>query len=403
MMKPKVMHELEVAYGSEYGFEEAAALMECLRNMAPSCGRKVKQFEDEFAKFCGTKYGLAVTSATTGLTLAGIAACIKPGDEVISTPISWISTSTAFSALGAEMVFCDVDPRTLCLDPDRLEGRITRKTRAIVPVHLYGQCCEMDKIMEIANRHHLVVIEDCAHNPGGEFKGVRSGALGHIGVFSFHQQKNMSTLGEGGMVTTSEKEFYERMLSYRSLCCRIYGENDKYLSIDETEFPMGKDYWKLFFDDIGFNYRMTDAQAAVGIEQLKKLEKHNQKRIDLANRLTEKLSGIKGLTLPYVDPRGKHVFHVYVIQVEKDFPLNKTDFMWKMYTEKNIKVWSHYMPIHLTKPYLAQGHEEGECPVAEAAFEKYVSLPIHPRMTNEAIDYMARSILEISEIPQNGI
>ncbi|MDD1678001.1 MAG: DegT/DnrJ/EryC1/StrS family aminotransferase, partial [Methanomicrobiales archaeon] len=141
----------------------------------------------------------------------------------------------------------------------------------------------------------------------------------------------------------------------------------------------------------------------VGIEQLKKLEKHNQKRIELANRLTEKLSGIKGLTLPYVDPRGKHVFHVYVIQVEKDFPLNKTDFMWKMYTEKNIKVWSHYMPIHLTKPYLDRGHEEGECPVAEAAFEKYVSLPIHPRLTDEAIDYMARSILEISEIPQKGI
>jgi len=369
--------------------------MECLRDRAPSCGKKVKQFEDEFSKFCGTKYGLAVTSATTGLTLTGIAAGIKPGDEVISTPISWISSSTAFSALGAEMVFCDVDPRTLCLDPDRLESRITKKTRAIVPVHLYGQCCEMDKIMEIARRHNLVVIEDCAHNPGGEYNGIRSGALGHMGVFSFQQQKNISTLGEGGFVTTSDKQFYERMLSYRSLCCRIYGESDKYLSIDETRFPMGKEYWKLLFDDIGFNYRMTDAQAAVGIEQLKKLEKHNQRRIEIANRLTEKLSGVENLTLPYVDPRGKHVFHLYVIQVEKDFPVNKTDFMWKMYTEKGIKVWSHYMPIHLTDPYLAQGHEQGECPVAEAAFEKYVSLPIHPRLTDEAVDYVASSIIEI--------
>jgi perosamine synthetase len=260
----------------------------------------------------------------------------------------------------------------------------------------------MDKIMEIARRHNLVVIEDCAHNPGGEYNGVRSGALGHMGVFSFHQQKNMSTLGEGGFVTTSDKEFYERMLSYRSLCCRIYGESDKYLSIDENQFPMGKEYWKLSFDDIGFNFRMTDAQAAVGIEQLKKLDKHNQRRIELANRLTEKLSGIQGLTLPYVDPHGKHVFHLYVIQLEKDFPLNKTDFMWKLYTEKNIKVWSHYMPIHLTKPYLAQGHEAGECPVAEAAFEKYVSLPIHPRLTDEAIDYMAESILEISTQRQKG-
>jgi dTDP-4-amino-4,6-dideoxygalactose transaminase len=396
------MYELEVAYGTTYGFEEAAALMEVLRNLAPSCGKKVKQFEDEFAKYCGTKYGLAVTSATSGLTLAGIAAGIQPGDEVISTPISWISTSNAFTSLGAEMVFCDVDPRTLCLDPNRLEERITRKTKAIVPVHLYGQCCAMDRIMEIANRHNLVVIEDCAHNPGGEYLGVKSGALGHMGVFSFHQQKNMSTLGEGGFVTTSSRELFERMLSYRSLCCRIYGESDKYLSVDETQFPMNKEYWKLFFDDIGFNYRMTDAQAAVGLEQLKKLERHNQKRIAIANRLTERLQGIRGLTLPYVDPCGKHVFHVYTIQIEKEFPLSKTDFMWELYTRKGIKVWSHYMPIHLTGPYLARGHEEGECPVAEAAFKKYVSLPVHPRLTDEAIDYMADSILEISKAPLSG-
>jgi perosamine synthetase len=403
VIKPKVKYELEVAYGTTYGFEEAAALMEVLKNLGPSCGKKVKQFEDEFAKYCGTQYGLAVTSATTGLTLAGIAAGIKPGDEVITTPISWIATSTAFSSLGAEIVFCDVDPRTLCLDPERLEGRITRHTKAIVPVHLYGQCCQMDKIMEIANRHNLVVIEDCAHNPGGEYNGVKAGALGHMGVFSFHQQKNMSTLGEGGFITTNSKKFFERMLSYRSLCARVYGESDKYLSIDENQYPMGKDYWKIQFDDIGYNYRMTDAQAAVGLEQLKKLEKHNQKRIELANRLTEKLQGIPGLTLPYVDPNGKHLFHVYVIQLEADFPLDKSDFMWEMYTQKGIKVWSHYMPIHLTKPYLEQGHEEGECPVAETAFKKYVSLPIHPRLTDEAIDYMAESIRELATVNQASL
>jgi perosamine synthetase len=396
MIKPKVKFELEVAYGTEYGFEEAAALMEVLKTMAPSCGKKVKQFEDEFAHYCGAKYGLAVTSATTGLSLAGIAAGVRPGDEVISTPVSWIATSTAFSSIGADMVFCDVDPRTLCLDPRRLEGRITRKTKAIVPVHLYGQCCEMDKIMEIAERHNLVVIEDCAHNPGGEYNGVKSGALGHMGVFSFHQQKNMSTLGEGGFITTSRRDLFERALSYRSLCARVYGESDKYLTIDEEKYPMGKDYWKLQFDDIGYNFRMTDAQAAVGLEQLKKLEGHNLKRIELAMRLTEKLQGIPGLTLPYVDPKGKHVFHVYVVQLEKDFPLSKSDFMWEMYTQKGIKVWSHYMPIHLTAPYLAQGHEEGECPVAEEAFKKYVSLPIHPRLTDESIDYMADSIRQLA-------
>ncbi|NLE45524.1 MAG: DegT/DnrJ/EryC1/StrS family aminotransferase [Chloroflexi bacterium] len=397
MIKPEIRYELEVAYGSQYGLEEALAAIESLKNRAPSCGKKVKEFEEAFADFCGTEYALAATSATTGLSLAGIAAGVGPGDEVITTPISWIATAMAFSTLGADTVFCDVDPRTLNLDASVLEARITPRTKAIVPVHLYGQCCEMDAIREIADRHGVVVIEDCAHNPGGEYLGKKSGSLGDMGVFSFHQQKNMSTLGEGGMITTDDKELFDRALSYRSLCCRTYGGSSKYLPIDEEAHPMGKEYWKLYFDDMGYNFRMTDIQAAVGIEQLKKLDGHNATRIRLAERLTAGLSGIEGLTLPYVDPRGTHVFHVYVVQVEEEFPLSKQDFMWVLYTEKGIKAWSHYMPIHLTDPYRAQGHAEGECPVAEAAHGKYVTLPVHPRLTDEAIDYMTGCIRELAE------
>ncbi len=396
MIKPKILHDLEIANGSSYGYEEAIALIEVLQDMAPSCGKKVKQFETEFAEYCGTKYALAVTSATTGLTLAGIAAGVGPGDEVITTPLTWIATAMAFSALGAKIVFCDVDPRTLNLDPHKLEALITPKTKAIVPVHLFGQCCEMDKICEIAGRHGIAVIEDCAHNPGGEYLRVKSGALGDMGVFSFHQQKNMSTLGEGGLVTTNNQDFYERVLSYRSLCCRTYGGSSKYLPIDEEKYPMGKEYWKLYFDDIGFNYRMTDAQAAVGIEQLHKLERHNRRRIELADRLTNRLHGVKGLSLPYVDPKGKHVFHIYMIQLEKDFPLSKPDFMWELYTQKGVKAWSHYMLIHLSEPYIAQGHATGECPVAEEIVSRHVTLPIHPRLTEEAIDYMADCIIDLA-------
>ena len=397
MEKPGIKYELEVSHGSIYGLEEAQALMEVLKNRAPSCGKKVIQFEKEFAAFCGVNYTLAVTSATTGLTLAGIAARVGPGTEVITTPISWVATSMAYSTLGADLVFCDVNPRTLNLDPRHLEALITSKTKAIVPVHLYGQCAEMDQIMTIAQRHGVPVIEDCAHNPGGTYLGKKSGSLADMGVFSFHQQKNMGTLGEGGMITTNNKAFYERALSYRSLCCRIYGESDKYLSIDEEQYPMDMEYWKLYFDDFGYNFRMTDAQAAVGIEQLKKLPGHNQKRIALAKRLTEKLVGIDGLTLPYIDPKGKHIFHLYLILVEDDFPMSKKDFMWKLYTEKGIKAWSHYMLIHLIDPCRAQGHAQGECPVAEQVFHKYVTLPIHPRLTEEAIDYMADSIGELAK------
>ncbi len=396
MELPKAIHELEYGHGSVYGAEEEAALGEVLHASAPSCGPKVKKFEENFAKYCGAEFGLAVTSGTAGLQLAVIAGVIGPGDEVITTPISWISTANAAAARGASVVFADVNPRTLNLDPESIAAKITERTKAIIVVHLYGQPCDMDPIMELAQERGVLVIEDCAHAAGAEYKGRRTGTLGDIGVFSFHQQKNMVTLGEGGMITTNRKDLYERMLSYRSLCCLTYDPKGKYLPIDETRQPMGKRYWYLDFDDIGYNFRMTDAQAAVGLEQLCKLDGFNARRIEIANRYCELLRGIRGLTLPHVASEVKHVFHIYCVLVEPEFRLNKEDFMWELYTGKRIKVWSHYMPIHLTTAYRRLEHSEGECPVAEALFHKYVSLPIHPRMTEETIRYVTDSIREVA-------
>ena len=331
---PKAIHELEYGHGSIYGPEEEAAVCEVLRANAPSCGPKVKKFEESFAAYCRATYGLAVTSATAGLQLAVIAARVGPGDEVITTPISWISTANAVAAAGARVVFADVNPRTLNLDPASVAEKITERTRAIIVVHLYGQCCEMDPIMDLARERGILVIEDCAHAAGAEYKGRRSGTLGDIGVFSFHQQKNMVTLGEGGMITTGRKDLYERMLSFRSLCCLTYDPKGKYLPIDETKQPMGKRYWYLDFDEVGFNFRMTDMQAAVGLVQLSKLDGFNARRIEIANLYCERLRGIRGLTLPYVSPDVKHVFHIYCVLVEPEFRLNKEDFMWEMYTGK---------------------------------------------------------------------
>jgi dTDP-4-amino-4,6-dideoxygalactose transaminase len=356
----------------------------------------VREFEEAFAAYCNTAYGLAVTSATAGLTLALIAAGVGPGDEVITTPVSWISTANAAAALGAKVVFADVDPFTINLDPQSVAGKITNRTKVILPVHLYGQCCDMDALNELAKPHGIVVVEDAAHASGAEYKGRKSGALGDIGVFSFHQQKNMVTLGEGGMVTTSSKALYERMLSHRSLCCRTYDPKGKYLPIDETAQPMGKRYWYLDFDEIGFNYRMTDIQAAVGLVQLRKLDALNARRIEIAKKYTEGLQGIRGLRLPFVSPDVKHVFHVYTVLVEPEFPLNKEDFMWALYTQKNIKVWSHYVPIHLSTVYRNRGHRAGECPMAERLYQRYVSIPIHPRMTEESIQYVVDSIRELA-------
>lgn len=392
MELPKAIHELEYNHGSEYGAEEAAALAEVLAAGAPSCGAKVKQFEEAFAAYCGTRYALAVSSATAGLELAMIAAGVGPGDEVITTPLSWISTANAIAARGAKVVFADVDPRTLNIDPAAVTAKLSPRTKAILPVHLYGQCCDMDALLELARPRGIRIVEDCAHVPGGEYKGRKAGALGDIGVFSFHQQKNMVTLGEGGMVTTSDKALHERLLSFRSLCCQSYDPKGKYLAIDENLRPMGKRYWLLDFADVGYNFRMTDAQAAVGLVQLAKLDRFNERRREIAHEYTRRLSGIRGLNVPYVSPDVRHVFHIYCLLLDRAFPLSKEDFMWELYTRFRIKVWSHYMPIHLTAAYRRLGHSEGECPQAEALYEQYVSLPIHPRLSREAIDYLIASI-----------
>ena len=396
MMLPRTIHELEFGHGSSYGKEEEDAVIEVLRAGAPSCGPWVKRFEEEFAGYCGTQYGLAVTSGTTALQLAMIAAGVEPGDEVITTPISWISTANAAAVLSAKVVFADVDEQTLNIDPASVEAKITSRTKAILPVHLYGQCSDMDALNEMARPRKICVVEDAAHAAGATYKGRKSGSLGDIGVFSFHQQKNMVTLGEGGMLTTSDKSLYERMLSYRSLCCRTYDPKGKYLPLDESVLPMGKRYWYLDFDDVGFNYRMTDVQASVGLVQLKKLDSLNARRIAIAKQYSDGLVGIRGLTLPFTYPGIKHVFHVYAVMIEASFKRNKEDFMWGLYAEKKIKAWSHYMPIHLTSAYRRLGHQPGECPVAEALFQKYVSIPIHPRMSDEVVEYVIHSIRELS-------
>src|SRR6266851_1014194 len=396
MMLRQAIHELEFGHGSCYGKEEQDVLLEVLRANAPSCGPWVRRFEEEFAKYCGTQYGLAVTSGTTGLHLAMIAAGVGPGDEVITTPISWIATANAAAVLGANVVFADVNPRTLNLDPASVEKKITTRTKAILPVHLYGQCSDMDALNELARPRKIRVVEDAAHAVGAEYKGRKAGSLGDLGVFSFHQQKNIVTLGEGGLITTNDKSLYERMLSYRSLCCRTYDPKGKYLPLDESVHPMGKRYWYVDFDEVGFNYRMTDAQAAVGAVQLRKLDSLNSRRIEIAKKYSDGLLGIHGLTLPFISPENKHVFHAYVVLLENSFSRSKEDFMWELYTSKRVKVWSHYMPIHLTTAYRNLGHEPGECPIAEELFEKYVSIPIHPRMTDEVVQYVIDSVREVS-------
>ncbi len=393
MSSPKIKFDLQIKYGTEYGPEEEQAVLEVLRQGAPTSGDACLQFEKDFAAYCGVTHARAVSNGTAALFLSLVALGIKRGDRVLTTPMTWIATAAAGVTLGAEVDFADIDPVTYNLDPKQLAAKITPNTHAILPVHLYGQCCDMDAILALANRRDIAVIEDACHAVGADYKGRKAGSMGVTGCFSFHEQKNISTLGEGGMVVTNDAALFERIALYRSHCTRVYGRSTKYCSLDEAKFPMGQRFWWQDFDDCGYNFRLTDVQGAVGVVQLRKLDALNQRRIDNAAYLTAGLCDVPGLTLPTVAPGCKHVFHLYPVQIDaREFGLAKDDFIYAMLHERGIKVGTHYTPLHYATAFQRRGFKRGQFPVAEAVAERLVTLPINPRQTREALDYLIDSI-----------
>ncbi|MBN1352079.1 DegT/DnrJ/EryC1/StrS family aminotransferase [candidate division KSB1 bacterium] len=398
MTTPQIKFDLQIKFGNEYGQQEQHAVMEVLRQNAPTSGEACLNFEKAFAEYCGTRYARTVTNGTAALFLSMIALEIGPGDRVLTSPLTWIATAAAPATLGAEVDFVDIDPVTCNIDPNKIEAKLTPNTRAIIPVHLYGQCCEMDTILALAQKYNLPVVEDACHTLGGEYHGRIAGTMGHTGCFSFHEQKNISTLGEGGMVVTNDPELFERIALYRSHCTRVYGRSTKYCQLDENKFPMGKRFWWQDFDDTGYNFRMTDIQAAVGIEQLKKLDAFNQRRIELAAYLCNGLRDVPGLLLPVVMPGCKHVFHLFPVQIDPvEFGMNKEDFVYRMLHEYGVKIGTHYIPLHLTTAFKKRGFERGQFPVAEKVAERVVTLPIHPRLTIAALDYLIDSTKKLRQ------
>lgn len=393
MSSPKIRFELESKFGSIYGPEEEAAMLEVFRKNAPTSGDACIAFEKAFAEYCGTTHARACSNGTAALFLSLLGLGIGPGDRILTTPLTWIATAAAGATLGAEVDFIDVDPDTYNIDPAKLEAKLTPNTRAIVPVHLYGRCCPMDELRALAKKHNFAIVEDACHAIGAEYKGHKAGSMGETGCFSFHEQKNISTLGEGGMIVTNDPAIFERIALYRSHCTRVYGKSTKYCSIDETERPMGKRYWYQDFDDCGYNFRMTDVQAAVGLAQLAKLDELNQKRIEICRQLDERLAEIPGLTLPSRDADGKHVYHLYPLLVDPvAYGVTKDDLIYRMLHEFGIKLGIHYIPLHLSTAFKKRGFNPGDFPVAESLAERLVTLPIHPRWTQEGLDYLVESL-----------
>ena len=399
MIKPEIKYDLQIKFGSEYGADEERAVIDVLRQGAPTSGVQCQEFEREFAAYCGTRYARVATNGTAAIFLSLLAAGVGKEGKVLTTPLTWIATAAAAETLGARIDFVDIDPDTYNIDAVKVKAKITADTKAIIPVHLFGQCCDMDPILDLSRQYGLHVIEDACHAIGAEYHGRKAGSMGLAGCFSFHEQKNMSTLGEGGMVVTNDPNIYERFSLYRSHCARVYGESTKYCRIDESRYPMGKRFWYQEFDDVGYNFRMTDIQAAVGRVQLRKLDVFNGNRIKNAAYLSAGLKDIPGLTLPKVLPGNTHVFHLFPVLIdEKKFGMGKDDFIYAMLYERGIKVGTHYIPLHYSKAFELRGFKKGQFPITETIAEKLVTLPINPRQTQESLDYLIGSIRELSKL-----
>ena len=368
-------------FGSIYDENEEKAVLTAMHQDSLTMGPKVAEFQKRFAAMTGTKYALATSNCTTAMHVAAQAMGLMPGDEVIVTPNTFVATSLAIIKEGATPVFADIDPRTFNIDPKEIAKKITTRTKAIFVVHYGGQMCDMDPIMDLANKFHLYVLEDCAHAPGAEYKGRKAGSIGDFGCFSFHSLKNITTLGEGGMITFNNDWFYEKI--------------DKLRCMNNFNWENQTDYWlPSHFDnrDVngkhGNNYRMTEAQGAVGCCQMDKLEMLNEKRREFGHYLTEGLRGIKGVTPVYEDPNCKHIFHLYTVCIEeKELGASRDDFLRVLYAEEGIQGILHYQPTYEFTSFQAMGYPKTLCPNAEAFFHKReFNTPHHPRLTKDDLD-----------------
>ncbi|MCZ7568814.1 MAG: DegT/DnrJ/EryC1/StrS family aminotransferase [Ardenticatenaceae bacterium] len=379
-------------FGSEYGDEEYEAVKQAMQQEWQTNGPQTGAFEEEFAAYVGSAYAFATTNCTAALHMGAELMQLGPKDEVITTPITFVATSQPAVARGAKVVFADVDPRTFNIDPESIAELITARTRAIFLVHDCGQPCDMDPIMDLARTHNLLVLEDAARAVGATYKGRQVGSFGDVGAFSFHSLKNMTTLGEGGMLTTSRPDYAEIMPMLRSMGVKYYFE----LSEDEWPAEEAHRFAYEVFEPAGVvprNNRMSEAQAAVGRVQLAKLDQLNARRRAAAHFLSEHLREIDEITPPYEDPNCTHVFHLYIALFDGSrIGATAPDLRDVLTREEGIQVGSLNMPNYLHRIYRIRGYEAGICPVAERVYDQSVALPIHPRLTQEDLDTMVAAV-----------
>ena len=375
-----------IVFGAPHiGEEEIEEMIKTLRSGWLGTGPKTTEFENMIASLTGAKYAMAVNSCTAALHLSLIVSGIGEGDEVITTPLTFSATANAIIHSGATPVFVDVNLDTMNIDETKIESAITSKTKAIIPVHLAGRPVEMDKIMEIAKKHNLIVIEDAAHAIDAEYKGKKIGNIGDLTCFSFYVTKNITT-GEGGMVLTNNKEYADKIKTMA-----LHG--------------MSKDAWKRFSDEgykhyevvfPGFKYNMMDIQASLGIHQLKRLKQYDEHRKMIWDFYNKELKGL-GIDLPsYRGSDIKHVMHLYTVLVdEKKSGISRDNFMQELH-KRGVGTGVHYNPVHLHKYYReTYGYKPGDFPNAEYIGSRTVSLPLSAKLTLEEAKRVVMAVKDV--------
>jgi dTDP-4-amino-4,6-dideoxygalactose transaminase len=337
-------------------------------------GDEVAAFESEFAKYVGAEYGIAVNSGTSALHLALLAAGIGPGDEVITVPFTFVATVAAVCYTGAHPVFVDIDPMSFTMDTTQLEAAITPRTKAILPVHIYGQPADMDPILAIARKHGLLVIEDAAQAHGAEYKGKRVGSLGSLGCFSFYPGKNLGAYGEGGMVVTNDAKHAEKMRILRD-----GGQARKYHHVLR-----------------GYNYRMEGLQGAILRVKLRHLDAWTEGRRSRAVEYERHLKDAD-VVRPVEMPYARHVYHIYAVRSG-----DRTELQRTLQTH-GVQTGIHYpIPVHLQPAHLDLGYRRGDFPESEAAADEVLSLPLYPELTDTQIETVAAAVRETAAAPTRG-
>lgn len=352
--------------------EMETAALNALWNDRFVLGEEVHKFEEEFAEYCGSKYAVSTSSGTEALRLSFVALGIADSDQVVTTPLTFIATSNAVLQSGATPVFADNDVDTYTIDPDQIEKRITKNTKAILPVHLYGYPCNMDRITAIAENHGLKIVEDACQAHGAEYNGLKVGSIGDVGCFSFYPSKNMTVCGDGGMIVTSDEQTAKSIAKLRDC-----GRTSKYLH-----------------DVVGYSSRLNTVNAAIGRIQLRRLDEWNEKRRMNASRYDKLLSDLDEIILPpSPNSQVKPVYHLYVIRSEKRDQLN--DWL----KSNGIYCGVHYpVPVHLQPIYKSLfNFKGGEYPNSELASQTILSIPLFPDLTSDQIKYVSEKIHEFYE------